>query len=101
MVLPFPVFDYAAIAIGDRLIHLTHGDNYGEDNPPPMKKGDILMAGHTHVPKIVVKEDYVYMNPGSVGIPKEHSCPSYILFDGETFHLKSLLSSQAYDSFTL
>jgi len=101
MVLPFPVFDYAVIAIEDRFIHLTHGDKYGEDAPPPMKKGDILMSGHTHVAKLSVKEDYVYMNPGSVGIPKEKTPPSYILFDGKTFHLKSLLNGQAYDTFAL
>ncbi|MDD4353408.1 MAG: metallophosphoesterase family protein, partial [Candidatus Nanoarchaeia archaeon] len=36
-------------------------------------KGDILLCGHTHIPKCAEHEGFVYMNPGSVSIPKEGS----------------------------
>ena len=47
-------------------------------------KGDILLHGHTHVPKCIEHEDYIYMNPGSVSIPKENSHHGYMtLCDGK------------------
>ena len=67
MVLKFPVLaDYAIIDLWNSIIYATHGHIYNENNLPPMKKGDILLHGHTHVPKCVEHEDYTYMNPGSV-----------------------------------
>jgi putative phosphoesterase len=101
MVLPFPILaDYAVIPAGDRLIYLSHGHKYGETNPPPFAKGDILLGGHTHVAKCAVYENYTYLNPGSVSIPKENTPQGYILFDGETFLFKDL-SGGIYDSYSL
>ena len=49
MVLPFPLLaDYAVILDGRHPIYATHGHVYGEDNPPPLGDGDILLCGHTH-----------------------------------------------------
>ena len=85
MVLEFPVLaDYAILTVGDRVIYATHGHVYNEQKLPPLQKGDILMHGHTHVPKCTEHEDYLYINPGSVSIPKENSAHGYlILEDGE------------------
>ena len=85
MVLEFPVLaDYAILTAGDRVIYATHGHVYNEQKLPPLQKGDILMHGHTHVPKCTEHEDYLYINPGSVSIPKENSPHGYlILEDGE------------------
>ena len=92
MVLPFPVLaDYAVIDAGARLLYLSHGHKYGEDDPPPLAKGDILLCGHTHVPKIAEHEGFTYLNPGSVSIPKEDSPHSYLLLKDGTFYWKTLL----------
>ena len=49
MVLKFPVLaDYAIIDLGDSLIYATHGHIYNENNLPPLKRGDVLLHGHTH-----------------------------------------------------
>lgn len=86
MVLDFPVLaDYALLDLGDKMIYLTHGHVYNENNLPPMKKGDILLHGHTHVPKCVEHENYVYMNPGSVSIPKEQSHHGYMILEKGSF----------------
>jgi putative phosphoesterase len=84
MVLEFPVLsDYCVIDLGENLVYATHGHVYGEQNPPPLHDGDILLCGHTHVPKCVAHEGFRYMNPGSVSIPKENSHHGYmILQDG-------------------
>ena len=91
MVLQFPVLaEYALIPDGDSLIYAVHGHNYNEKNLPPLHKGDILLNGHTHVPKCVEHDDYVYMNPGSVSIPKEDSHHGYMIFEDNVFIWKDL-----------
>ena len=91
MVLKFPVLaDYAIIDLGNSIIYATHGHIYNENNLPPMKKGDILLHGHTHVPKCVEHEDYTYMNPGSVSIPKENSHHGYMTLENKKFVWKDL-----------
>ena len=91
MVFGFPVLaDYALIPVGSRMIYATHGHVYNKENLPPMKRGDILLNGHTHVPACEDMGDYVYMNPGSVSIPKENTPRGYIVFDDNSFVWKDL-----------
>ena len=91
MVLDFPILaDYAILAVGERMIYATHGHIYNEQKLPPLGKGDILLHGHTHVPKCVEHEDYLYINPGSVSIPKENSPHGYLLLEGTHLTWKSL-----------
>ena len=89
MVLNFPILaDYAVLPVGDNLVYLTHGHNFNESNLPSMADGDILLHGHTHVPKCVDHGNYVYMNPGSVSIPKEDSWHGYMIFENGLFTWK-------------
>ena len=82
MVLAFPVMaDYAALLMEGHLIYATHGHVYGEDNPPPLKPGDILLCGHTHVPCLRRHEGFTYANPGSTSIPKAGSAHSYCMLE--------------------
>lgn len=91
MVLEFPVLaDYALLQIGDRTIYASHGHIFNENNLPPLHKGDILLNGHTHVPKCVKHENYTYMNPGSVSIPKESSHHGYMTLENGVFLWKDL-----------
>ena len=91
MVLDFPILaDYAILAVGERMIYATHGHVYNEQKLPPLGKGDILLHGHTHVPKCVEHEDYLYINPGSVSIPKENSPHGYLFLEGTHLTWKSL-----------
>lgn len=88
LVLPFPISaDYAVIECKNRLIYATHGHIYGEECPLPLCAGDILLCGHTHIPAFRAHDDrggWLYVNPGSVSIPKENSRHSYMLLDTET-----------------
>ena len=86
MVLEFPILaDYAIITIGKAVIYMTHGHNYNEEHLPPLSKGDILLCGHTHIPKCTLHQNYVYMNPGSVSIPKENSHHGYMIYENDSF----------------
>ena len=89
MVLDLPVMaDYALILYGERNLYATHGHIYNENNLPPLKNGDILIHGHTHVLKAEKREDYTLLNPGSVSIPKEGNPPSYAILEDGLFTIK-------------
>lgn len=91
MVLEFPVMaDYLLLPVGEKCIYATHGHIYHENHLPPMKKGDMLLHGHTHIPVCREHEDYVYCNPGSVSIPKENSPRSYMVMEDGLFTWKTL-----------
>jgi putative phosphoesterase len=73
--------------VDQKTIFATHGHLYNESNLPPLKKGDILLHGHTHVSEIRTIGDITYINPGSVSIPKEKSTHSYMIFSQGEFIL--------------
>ena len=91
MVLNFPVLaEYCILYVGSCMIFATHGHNFNLDKLPPIKKGDILLHGHTHVPKCEKTDACVYLNPGSVSIPKENSAHGYMTLDENVFEWKNL-----------
>ena len=92
MVLDFPIMaDYAVLTEGERLIYATHGHVYNTAHLPPLQPGDILLHGHTHVPAWqAFGEGNLYLNPGSVSLPKENSPHSYLTLEGGKFLWKEL-----------
>ena len=92
MVLDFPIMaDYAVLTEGERLIYATHGHVYNTAHLPPLQLGDILLHGHTHVPAWqAFGEGNLYLNPGSVSLPKENSPHSYLTLEGGKFLWKEL-----------
>ncbi|HIY00861.1 MAG TPA: phosphodiesterase [Candidatus Blautia faecipullorum] len=90
MVLDFPVMaDYCILAIDGRTFYATHGHIYNENNLPPLKDGDILIHGHTHVLRADQKENCIILNPGSVSIPKEDNPPTYAVLEDRVFAIKT------------
>ena len=104
MVLPFPVMaDYMALWLSGRMAFVTHGHLFHEEKLPPLKKGDLLIHGHTHIP--VVREHpeagYTYLNPGSVSLPKESSPHSYMVYEGGAFSVRELESGKEFLRYSL
>jgi putative phosphoesterase len=98
MVLDFSVLeDYKTFEFGDKKAVLTHG-HLESDRLPDMKDFDILLNGHTHIPKCEQKEGYIFMNPGSVSIPKENSVHSYMVFENNQFLWKNLENGEVYNT---
>ncbi len=123
MVLEFPVMaEYALIPLegfgipGKTVIFATHGHIFNKDKLPPLKDGDILLYGHTHVPiceTVVLPQNceagkpesrIICMNPGSVSIPKNDSRHSYVTVEadngGIVFKWKSL-DGEVYNEYRL
>ena len=93
MVLSFPMLQDSAILFdGDH----TYIAQHGHRAVPPLREGDILLGGHTHVPVFEYRETndgvrYLHVNPGSVSLPKESSPKGFVRIENNvvTFHTLS------------
>jgi len=96
MVLPFPIMaDYCLLQTGSRRIFASHGHHL--DSLPGLKKGDIVLFGHTHIPEKTEKEGVWYLNPGSVSIPKAGSARGYMVLEENRFIWRSLDGADIMD----
>ncbi len=96
MVLEFPIMaEYCFLELGSSTVFASHGHIHNPRSLPPVKNGDILLNGHTHIPACEEIMDvngalYRYLNPGSVSIPKEGSAHSYMIYESGIFTWKNL-----------
>lgn len=91
MVLEFPVLaDYMVMFEAGRMFFITHGHVYNKEHLPMLKKGDILIHGHTHIQAMEDCGDFVYINPGSVSIPKAGNQHSYMMYEDGIFSIRNL-----------
>ena len=102
MVLSFPILaDYAWLSFDGVRIFATHGHKFNKETPPPLKRGDVLLCGHTHIPAAEkFGNENVYINPGSVSIPKNNSEKGYIIYENGEF-VFCTLDGAIYDSFEI
>lgn len=102
MVLEFPILaDYCILYTEKRTIYATHGHNFNLRCLPPLQRGDILLHGHTHIPAWEpFGDDNLYLDPGSVSIPKEGSAHGYMMLAENTACWKDL-EGDVYHTLTL
>ena len=77
--------DYALILAGGHTVFATHGHIHTPDSHPALRPGDAFLFGHIHVPVCREAEGILYLNPGSVSLPKEDTPHSCMSFDGHVF----------------
>lgn len=92
MVLDFPIMaDYCYLLLDGLSVFATHGHHYNTETPPPLRQGEILLHGHTHVLKC---EEFGngnwYINPGSPTYPKENNPKTYMIYENRCFTIKDL-----------
>lgn len=83
MVSDFPIInELSMISIDEHDIYLTHGHLYNENNWNV--ENSILIYGHFHIPFIKKKDNMLFINPGSISLPKDNN-PTYIIYDNNKF----------------
>ena len=88
MVLDFPVMaDYAILVLNGLTFFATHGHLFNQDQMPPLKAGDILVHGHTHLLKAEKVNGHYILNPGSTSIPKGGNPATYAILDEQDFKI--------------
>ena len=101
LVLDFPIMaDYALLPHEKKLIFITHGHIHNCEKPPMLKKGDVLLHGHTHLAVCQDCGDYSYLNPGSVSLPKGEHPNSCLIFENGVFTWK-YMDGQSFMSFEI
>lgn len=91
MVLKFPIMsDSMTLFLDGHYVYASHGHVENHLNPPCLAGKDILLNGHTHVAKCEEYDDFIYMNPGSVSIPKEDTMRGYMIYENHVFSWKDL-----------
>lgn len=86
MVLDFKINDFLDLNINDLKCHLEHGHHLDEYQGHP----DIILSGHTHIPDYHINNGTVYMNPGSITIPKNNTKRGYGIWDEHKITMYSI-----------
>ena len=76
--------DYLKFSVDDIDIYITHGNKYNMSNSSFMDKG-VLIYGHEHIPYIERGNNKIFINTGSISLPKGGSNPSYVIYSNREF----------------
>lgn len=91
MVLEFPIMaDSLTLFLEGRMVFVTHGHLFHEENLPNFGKGDVLIHGHTHLRVAADRGDYFFLNPGSIALPKGDGAHSYMVYEDGVFTTKDI-----------
>ena len=78
---------------------LTHGHHYNKQKPFAKAKRHVLLNGHFHVPEAEDCGNFVYINVGSVSIPKQSSPHAYAVLEGAEFSFKDVETGRAFQHY--
>ena len=96
--LNFSVEDiYYKYPLDHKVIFMTHGHVYDRVNLPKFDF-DIFLSGHTHIPVMEKVGDKLFLNPGSITLPKGVSNNSYIKYEDGVFYLMDLINNTVIKS---
>ncbi len=91
MVLDFPITPESMwLYLDGQPVFATHGHIWGRGNPPLIGRKDILLNGHTHLPAAEDTGRFIYLNPGSISLPKDGNKHSYMVYENRKFTVLSL-----------
>ncbi|XBS68645.1 phosphodiesterase [Acerihabitans sp. KWT182] len=95
MLLNFPITaPWQQILLDQCRLFITHGHLYHPGARPPLRAGDVLVYGHTHIPQAEKSEGVFCFNPGSVSLPKGGFPPSYGLLESGVLRVVSIETSE-------
>jgi len=85
----FPMHPYAEMEVDGLKLFFTHGHTYNMQKLPP-KEFDILFYGHLHKSFIQEKEGKLFVNPGSITLPKKGYAHSYAIYENKEIFIKEI-----------
>lgn len=88
----FPIISELGVITDDgRVFYITHGHIYNKDTWN--KNNTILIYGHKHIPFIIEENDSLFINPGSISLPKENFPPTYMIFANNMFTIYDIFGN--------
>lgn len=88
MISEFKIQNHKKLKIKSKTIMFTHGHKFNIDNTP--NDVDILFYGHFHTGFIKTQNGKIFVNVGSVSLPKNDTPNSYAILDENSITLKTL-----------
>ena len=88
--LGFPMPLYQVFDISGKTVLVTHGHLFDESFLPDDVRLDILLSGHTHVPRCETVNGILCCNPGSISFPRAQSHQGYMTLEDNCFHWMNL-----------
>ena len=85
MISDFKFKDQIEMGIKKKKFLFVHGHNLDFENLPA--GFNFIFGGHTHVNTIKKYRKTIYVNPGSLSIPKENTKSSYAIIDDKTISI--------------
>lgn len=87
----FPISDKLALICVDGLdIYCTHGNEYNKDKDRKFNRTGVLVYGHEHIPYIERKENMVFINVGSLSLPRNDFRPTYLIYENRKFTIYTI-----------
>lgn len=88
MISEFKFEEYVELNINGVDFFFSHGHKYNMDNVPPV--GKVVVYGHFHTGFITEEYGTIFVNPGSISLPKNNTPNSYLIINDEKLILKDL-----------
>ena len=61
-------------------IYITHGNEYSFEKNKKLNRTGVLVYGHEHIPYIKKDKNMIYVNVGSISLPKDNNNPTYAIY---------------------
>lgn len=86
--MPFPMPESAWIEADGLEIYACHGHHIPDNPPiPGIRKGTVILRGHTHIPRAETLSGIHFWNPGSLSLPKGGFPKSFGLYENGVFRV--------------
>ena len=89
MISEFELQESISLTIDGKKFFFTNGNHYNIDNLPE-EKFDVMVYGHFHTGFIKEKEGKLFVNPGSISLPKQDTKNSYAIIEKGRISLKDI-----------
>lgn len=88
MISEFKFEEYIELNINGVDFFFSHGHKYNMDNIPPV--GKVVVYGHFHTGFITEEYGTIFVNSGSISLPKNNTPNSYLIIDENELILKDI-----------
>ena len=91
MISEFSLQENIQMKVNGYNLFFSHGHKYNIEQLPPIGIDvDIIFYGHFHVNFIEEKNGIIFVNPGSISLPKQNTEHGYAIFNEEEILLKDI-----------
>lgn len=88
MISEFEFKEHISLTIKNKLFIFTHGHKFNIDNK--IDNIDVMVYGHFHTGFIKQENGVIYVNSGSLSLPKNNTKNSYLVIDEKAILLKDI-----------